>query len=257
MIYLPRTHPYSEARRFVNMVGLFEWETVKAGTERNGKQWTVSCRYALAFVLSLLLTMDGVSGSEETPTQISDCDHNETCGYWSTEIFPLVRDHVHGSTIVELPNGDLLAAWFQGSGERWADDVVIMGARLQVGEDRWSEPFVVADVPGFPDINPILFIDPENRLWLMWDTVIANQWETSVLKYRISTDYLMSEGPPNWLWQDVLHVKPGDSSGRGIQPRDRFVKSIERQIEEYAEYLSGSSGHGHISSGHSCYQIHL
>nr|MBC8359792.1 exo-alpha-sialidase [Candidatus Desulfatibia profunda] len=104
------------------------------------------------------------------------------------EIFPLVKEHVHGSAIVELPNGDLLAAWFQGSGERWADDVLIMGARLQAGKGKWSKPFVMADVPGFPDINPILFIDPQNRLWLMWYTVIANQWETSLLKYRISTD---------------------------------------------------------------------
>ena len=52
--------------------------------------------------------------------------------YNASEIFPLVNEHVHGSTIVELPNGDLLAAWFQGSGERWADDVRIMGAHPRV-----------------------------------------------------------------------------------------------------------------------------
>src|SRR5690606_41012394 len=42
-------------------------------------------------------------------------------------IFPLQPQHAHGSSIVELPNGDILAAWFQGSGERHANDVVIMG----------------------------------------------------------------------------------------------------------------------------------
>ena len=87
--------------------------------------------------------------------------------YRAMEIFPLVSQHVHGSTIVELPNGDLLTAWFQGSGERWADDVAIMGARLKAGRDEWSKPFVMADVPGFPDINPILFLDSDKRLWLM------------------------------------------------------------------------------------------
>jgi predicted neuraminidase len=97
-----------------------------------------------------------------------------------TEIFPPVQEHVHGSTIVELPDGELLAAWFQGSGERWADDVRIMGARLKKGEDHWSRPFLMADTPGFPDINPILFMDAQKRLWLMWYTVIANQWETSL-----------------------------------------------------------------------------
>ncbi|MCU0915673.1 MAG: exo-alpha-sialidase [Planctomycetes bacterium] len=153
------------------------------------------------------------------------------------EIFPPVQEHVHGSTIVELPNGDLLAAWFQGSGERWADDVAIMGARLKKGQDRWSKPFVMADTPGFPDINPILFMDGQNRLWLMWYTVIANQWETSLLKYRISEDYAPQAGAPKWVWQDVLHVKPGDAAERGIQPNDRFVKSLERQIAEYGTYI--------------------
>ena len=158
--------------------------------------------------------------------------------YRAIEIFPLVKQHVHGSTVVELPNGDILAAWFQGSGERWADDVAIMGARLKAGKQKWSEPFVMADVPGFPDINPILFLDPRGRLWLMWYTVIANQWETSLPKYRISEDYMKQDGAPKWSWQEVLHVKPGGSSERGIQPGDRFVKSIERQIEEYGKYLS-------------------
>lgn len=158
--------------------------------------------------------------------------------YRAIEIFPLVKEHVHGSTIVELPNGDLLTAWFQGSGERWADDVAIMGARLRAGGDKWTKPFVMADVPEFPDINPILFLDAKDRLWLMWYTVIANQWETSLPKYRISENYMAPDGPPEWAWQDVLHVKPGDRAERGIQPGDRFVKSVERQVEEYARYVS-------------------
>ena len=160
--------------------------------------------------------------------------------YRAIEIFPLVNQHVHGSTIVELPNGDLLAAWFQGSGERWADDVAIIGARLKAGKQTWSKPFVMADVPEFPDINPILFLDPQDRLWLMWYTVIANQWETSLPKYRISQNYMEQDGAPKWNWQEVLHFKPGGSSEQGIQPGDRFVKSVERQIEEYGKYLSDS-----------------
>jgi predicted neuraminidase len=153
------------------------------------------------------------------------------------EIFPAVQEHVHGSTIVELPNGDLLAAWFQGSGERWADDVAIMGSRRKAGAATWSKPFLMADVPGFPDINPILFLDSQSRLWLMWYTVLANQWETSLLKYRISEDYATQDGAPKWTWQEVLHVKAGDSTERGIQPDDRFVKSVERQIAQYANYI--------------------
>jgi predicted neuraminidase len=46
-------------------------------------------------------------------------------------IFPLEHWHNHASTIVELPNGDLLTCWFHGSGERTADDVLVLGARLK------------------------------------------------------------------------------------------------------------------------------
>ncbi|MDB4583127.1 exo-alpha-sialidase [Draconibacterium sp.] len=151
-------------------------------------------------------------------------------------IFPFQELHVHGPTVVELPNGDLLSAWFQGSGERWADDVVIMGARLKKGNTEWSKAFVMADVPEFPDINPMLFIDTLGKLWLMWYTVLANQWETSILKYRISSDY-EGNGAPVWEWQEVLHVKPGDKTERGIQPGDKFVKRINEQFDEYENYL--------------------
>lgn len=152
-------------------------------------------------------------------------------------IFPLQQEHTHGSTIVELPNGDLLTAWFEGNGERWADDVSIMGARLKKGQKKWSEPFVMADVPDFPDINPVLFLDSRDQLWLVWYTVMANQWETSLLKYRISKDYEQQDGAPVWHWQDVIHVKPGGPTERGIQPGDNFVKQVEQQFEGYGRHL--------------------
>jgi len=157
--------------------------------------------------------------------------------YFESIIFPLQNDHVHGPTIVELPNGDLLSAWFQGSGERWADDVRIMGSRLIKGDTVWSKPFLMADTPGFPDINPMMFLDPEDRLWLMWYPVLANQWETSIPKYKISEDY-KDPGAPKWSWQDIILVKPGDKTERGIQPNDRFVEAVKQQLNDYEVYLN-------------------
>ena len=49
--------------------------------------------------------------------------------YRSEFIFPLEKLHDHASSIVELPNGELLVAWYRGSGEHEADDVRIMGVR--------------------------------------------------------------------------------------------------------------------------------
>ncbi len=165
-----------------------------------------------------------------------ESDHSDPF-FYSAEIFEPIDLHTHGGTIVELPNGDLMAAWFEGTGERWADDVSIRGSRFSFENENWSEPFELANTPGFPDINPVLFIDGKERLWLAWYTVLANQWETSLPKYRISTNYMMSDGPPEWDWQDVLHVKPGDKSERGIQPGDRFVESVKEKTQEYSEYL--------------------
>lgn len=151
-------------------------------------------------------------------------------------IFPLQNEHVHGPTVVTLPNGDVLAAWFQGSGERWADDVRIMGARLSIGETEWSKPFLMADNQGFPDINPMMFLDNQNKLWLMWYAVLANLWETSLPMYRYAVDYDKA-GTPQWDWQAMILVKPGDKTERGIQPNDRFIAGAKKQLNEYETYL--------------------
>ena len=74
-------------------------------------------------------------------------------------IFTPQHEHTHGSSIVALPNGDLIAAWFQGNGERNSDDVLIMEAHLEKGEKEWSKPFLMADTPGLPDCNPVLFLN--------------------------------------------------------------------------------------------------
>lgn len=168
------------------------------------------------------------------------CAYSQQPPFIKQDIFPFQEEHVHGATIVELPGGELLAGWFQGSGERWADDVRIMGARKKKGSDAWSKPFILADVKEFPDINPVLFLDGRDRLWLMWYTVIANQWETSLIKYRISGNYSGMDGAPEWDWQADLHVKPGDKSERGIQPGDSFVESVKRQVSQYGQYLAVS-----------------
>lgn len=184
------------------------------------------------FVLVALLSWQaGCQQAGEPPKEIQ--------GISAGIIFPYQDEHVHGSTLVQLPDGDILAAWFQGSGERWADDVRIMGARLEQGDTVWSDTFLMADVPGFPDINPILFLDRQEKLWLMWYPVLANQWETSIPMYRISENF-DAKGAPQWSWQDVLFVKAGDKTERGIQPGDTFVRQVASQLEEYEAYLEDS-----------------
>lgn len=123
-------------------------------------------------------------------------------------IFPLEHWHNHASMIVECHNGDLLVCWFHGSGERQADDVIVEGARLRKGAKQWSPRFTMADTPGYPDTNCTMFIDPRGRLWLMWPTILANQWESALMKYKIASRYTQ-DGPPQWDLQEVMHVTPG------------------------------------------------
>jgi len=148
-------------------------------------------------------------------------------------IFPVQGEHVHGSSIIELPNGDMLTCWFQGSGERSANDVAIKGARLKKGEDKWSDVFIMADTPGQPDCNPVLFLNKENKLFLAWIVVQANRWETSLLKYRTSIDYENS-GVPNWNWQDIILLKPTDDFAKEVETKFKSNRGPEMGWSEYA-----------------------
>jgi predicted neuraminidase len=154
-------------------------------------------------------------------------------------IFPPEHWHNHASCIVECPNGDLLVCWYSGSGERSADDVGVLGARKRKSAQSWSQPFPLADTPGFPDTNPCMFIDPQRRLWLIWQTIVANQWHTALCRYKTSSSYL-DDGPPRWEAGDVLLIKPGpefaatvaeqtakDEAALASLPEDRRTRAKE------------------------------
>src|SRR6185437_2039442 len=141
--------------------------------------------------------------------------------YRSELIFPPEKIHNHSSSIVEEPNGNLLVCWYHGSGERTADDVLIDAARYNSKTGKWGVPFVIADTPGFPDTNPVMFIDSKQRLYLMWATIIAHQWETALMKDAISTDYQQESGPPKWEHQDNIILIPKNI---GDKAREVFGK---------------------------------
>lgn len=138
-------------------------------------------------------------------------------------VFPLHAQHNHASSIVECPNGDLLVSWYRGSGERQADDVAVFGARRPVGREAWSEPFVMADTPGFPDGNTAMFVDSRRRLWLFWPIVIANTWESCLTSYRVSSRYV-ADGAPKWDWQGVVLLKPEAFT-------EEMVKGLEARLK--------------------------
>ena len=148
-------------------------------------------------------------------------------------IFPPQQLHTHGSTLVDLPNGDFLAAWFEGSGERTADDVKIMGARLKKGDASWSKPFLMADTHNIPDCNPVLFLNHQKKLFLVWIAVQANRWEYSILRYKTSIDY-NKIGAPVWNWQDDILLKPDDNFAKEVKSKFKDLPSGTSAWAAYA-----------------------
>lgn len=148
--------------------------------------------------------------------------------------------HSHGSCIVQCPNGDILACWYQGSGERNADDVRILGARLPAAvrsgpplghEGTWSPPFVMADTPGFPDCNPCMTVDPRGRLWLFWPTILDNTWESALLQMKVSRNF-HKPGAPVWEREGVVLLKPGPE----------FQQAVDRDLDrQWAPFRAQAS----------------
>lgn len=83
----------------------------------------------------------------------------------SGKAWPGTQRDNHASTVVELTNGDVMAAWFAGSREG-APDVKIYGARLHDG--AWNRPAVLASADGVACWNPVLFRTRDGRLWLYY-----------------------------------------------------------------------------------------
>ncbi len=154
-------------------------------------------------------------------------------GIKSELIFPPVDKHTHSSSIIETSPGSFLVCWFHGSGERKANDVLVNGARLNSGQTKWSPMFVMADTYNLPDCNPVLFIDKQNKLWMFWAAVVANRWERSLLKYRTSTDY-KGEGTPNWDWQGVITLQPGEIFAETVEKGFNELQKEEPIWSEYA-----------------------
>ena len=104
---------------------------------------------------------------------------------------------VHASTVVELKNGDVLAAWFGGSGEG-KPDVAIWSSRRSNGQ--WSTPVELVREPEIACYNPVLFYSADSKLWFYYKFgPHPNVWSAG---RRFSTD----EGK---TWSAVEHLPAG------------------------------------------------
>ena len=146
-------------------------------------------------------------------------------------VFPLDAQHNHAPGIVECPNGDLLVSWYRGAGERSADDVAVYGARRTRNGTAWSDAFLMADTPGFPDCNTCMIIDRRGRLRLFWPMIIANTWESGITKCRTSSDFA-GPGAPTWDGETLVLLKPDDFSAAANAELDKLVEKYKLLLSD-------------------------
>lgn len=161
----------------------------------------------------------------------------ESPGLVKRPIFEAEPKHNHASCVAETPNGDLLAVWYNGTGERRADDVIIQAAWLPKGADAWSPRFQTADTPGYPDCNPALLVAPDGRVHMFWPTILDHRWESALLKWNIADPSQGAPGPIKWEATNVLHITPAPGSIEKAVA-DSLAKLTDEQKTRYADELA-------------------
>jgi len=122
----------------------------------------------------------------------------------------------HASTVYPAPDGSILCAWYSGSAEA-NRDVAVWASRWQGGE--WSRPEVIADTPGKPDGNPVLWVDESGKTWLFFVTIHGLGWNWAKIKYQTSDD-------GGETWGDVVMLR----NKRGWMTRNHPITLSDGRI---------------------------
>jgi predicted neuraminidase len=125
---------------------------------------------AIRWTMALILVMAAMHSRAQSALSPAQSLAQSTDGFIfqpleSGRSLPGTQGNSHASTVVELKDGNVMAAWFGGSREG-APDVAIYGARLHDG--AWSAPTELARAAGVPCWNPVLFHTLDGRLWLYY-----------------------------------------------------------------------------------------
>lgn len=123
----------------------------------------------------------------------------------------------HASTVVALPEGELLCCWFGGTHEGEADVAIYASRRTSAG---WSKPQVLA-AGVEANWNPVLFQAQEDRLLLFYKqgNAIA-RWQTLV---RSSSDY-------GRTWSEPSELVAGDVSGGRGPVRNKPIRLADGRL---------------------------
>ncbi|MBA0205561.1 sialidase family protein [Pectobacterium aroidearum] len=123
----------------------------------------------------------------------------------------------HAANLLHLPSGDVLCVWFGGTQEGIADISIYM-SRLVKGSDNWSKAVKLSEDATRSEQNPVLFLAPDNVLWLLYTAQKSGNQDTAIVRYRQSTDFGTTWGeigtlldqPGTFIRQPITVLANGD-----------------------------------------------
>ncbi|MHA1148140.1 MAG: sialidase family protein [Promethearchaeota archaeon] len=115
---------------------------------------------------------------------------------FGAELIPNIEKFAHCSSIIELPNGNLMVSSYAGSGEH-NPDTKIYTIEYDKNLRTWKKPEIRVNTPNKSDGNAVLFIDKNNRIWLFNNT-IHKEWKTA----RFHWDWAVTDN--KYMFSDDL-----------------------------------------------------
>ena len=142
------------------------------------------------------------------------------------------------TSIVELDDGEFMAAWFANQSKRQKDrshEQSIFGSRYSGDSGTWSEAERLVDTPGRANGSPVFFHGPDDTLWLVAPQMYGNSIAASRLLFKRSDDQGRT-----WTDMEILHDKPGlytKNKPLHLRSEDRWLLGVD--ILHGAEDSSG------------------
>ncbi len=128
---------------------------------------------------------------------------------------PLFTRHNHFISVVECPNGDLLAIWHTCIGES-GRELTVAGSRLRYGREEWDPASLFWDAPDRNDHGHALWFDGKDKIYHFQG--LAIQARNVALVMRTSSDnavtwsqprMIAGHGPSRMPVESVFRTKEG------------------------------------------------
>ncbi|GAA6135762.1 exo-alpha-sialidase [Oceaniserpentilla sp. 4NH20-0058] len=152
--------------------------------------------FLISIGLILSLSLSGESSIKSKPTEFSISNLASEPLYEYYEFGANNTPTMHSATAVTLPNGNLLGAWYGGTGEG-KPDVQLFTSVFNTHDQVWSAPVAVLDrLQAANELNrfikklgnPVLYRHPSGVITLFYVSVSIGGWATSNINMVLSFD---------------------------------------------------------------------